>query len=520
MPQGLLKYERSSSRRKYTNIFRDVLVLIVLALSCAASYAQPSLNNQLNPGRGIEFVEDLSWDEILAKAGMEDKYIFVDLFATWCIPCKKMDRSVYVDPSVGELFNDRFISVKIQTDSTGRDNENVRKWYEQSAILRKKYNVDGYPGFLFFSSDGRLAYKSIGFKSVKEFIELGNEALKPGNLEYYSNLELYKRGELDLQRMETLAFDAYQFGETGLAKSIATEYIGHFLPEHLLTNKRILLINNIIGDRKRAAELARLYKKDCLDKLPAIRLCSRENFAFIQQFPDLVTSADNVFFLCYNNPDKVDSLTESENFSKYLVEKVIAREELDSKLLMGNKPISAYPDWDYHFNALKKKYPRFDAASLVINYPISYYRRIADYDNWVKYQDRKIANTLSSRKLSNEDLFWELNLPAWNVFLKCTGKESLNVALSWSDLSLKLSTEPNIQSLDTRANLLYKLGRTSEAIAQEEEAITQALILCKKEGADIQFIANLMRSFEEVIVEMKKGMPTYLKDGAVWNTSR
>ncbi len=69
---------------------------------------------------GIKFVNISNWNEVLLKAKNEGKYIFVDCFATWCGPCKEMDKNVYPMDKVGLLVNEKFISVRLQMDSTGK----------------------------------------------------------------------------------------------------------------------------------------------------------------------------------------------------------------------------------------------------------------------------------------------------------------------------------------------------------------------------------------------------------------
>ena len=64
---------------------------------------------------GIHF-EDCSWDEVLQKAQLEKKNIFIDVWASWCGPCKRLSREVFVLPEVGKFFNANFICYKLQTD--------------------------------------------------------------------------------------------------------------------------------------------------------------------------------------------------------------------------------------------------------------------------------------------------------------------------------------------------------------------------------------------------------------------
>ncbi len=74
------------------------------------------INYALSHAQGIKFEENLSWQQLLDKAKVTNKYIFVDCYATWCGPCKMMDKDVYTSGKVGYLFNEHFISVKVQMD--------------------------------------------------------------------------------------------------------------------------------------------------------------------------------------------------------------------------------------------------------------------------------------------------------------------------------------------------------------------------------------------------------------------
>src|SRR5690349_5093161 len=118
---------------------KAILVLTLCApIFIQAQIAKLNARNVDNPitrnvnyeGSGILWVDNLNWQQVLKKAKKEKKYIFVDCFTTWCGPCKKMDKEVYANDSVGDLLNAKFISVKVQMDSTKGDNEFTRSWYK------------------------------------------------------------------------------------------------------------------------------------------------------------------------------------------------------------------------------------------------------------------------------------------------------------------------------------------------------------------------------------------------------
>jgi thiol-disulfide isomerase/thioredoxin len=54
--------------------------------------------------QGINWTIGLKWLAIQEKAKKENKYIFLDFYATWCGPCKKMEKEVYVNDTVARFF--------------------------------------------------------------------------------------------------------------------------------------------------------------------------------------------------------------------------------------------------------------------------------------------------------------------------------------------------------------------------------------------------------------------------------
>jgi len=85
---------------------------------------------------GIQFFQG-SWNEALAKAKAENKLIFVDIYTSWCGPCKLMAKDIFPLRSVGEKFNKNFINYKIDAEKG------------EGIMVAKTYKVNAYPTYLF-----------------------------------------------------------------------------------------------------------------------------------------------------------------------------------------------------------------------------------------------------------------------------------------------------------------------------------------------------------------------------------
>lgn len=97
----------------------------------------------------------------------------------------------------------------------------------------------------------------------------------------------------------------------------------------------------------------------------------------------------------------------------------------------------------------------------------------------------------------------KLNSIATELFEKVSDPILLEKAVRWSERSLEL--KPNdVNFMDTYANLLYKLGRTNEAIIVEEKALNLSM-------DSASAINNLIK---ETIRKMKAGEKTWEKNAA------
>jgi thioredoxin-related protein len=149
-----------------------------ILLSIALLVAITTLNAQ-----GIIFFQG-TFDEAIAKAKAENKIIFMDAYAEWCGPCKRMAATVFVDEKVGKYMNDNFINLKTDMEKG------------EGVSLQRRFDVSAYPTLLFINGEGKLVQKSVGALPVDGFLSTAKQALS--KLDNIKDLEKnYNEGKRD-----------------------------------------------------------------------------------------------------------------------------------------------------------------------------------------------------------------------------------------------------------------------------------------------------------------------------------
>jgi len=131
---------------------------------------------------GIKF-EHLSLQEGLEKAKKENKKVFIDVYATWCGPCKYLTKSVFTDKDLGDFMNENFICLKL--DGEQPDGES----------LMIDFDLNSYPTMLFLSPEKELVKKIVGAVDSDEIERVAGNVLNPESTEIFKLQKRFEAGE-------------------------------------------------------------------------------------------------------------------------------------------------------------------------------------------------------------------------------------------------------------------------------------------------------------------------------------
>lgn len=141
-----------------STIMKNKYLIISLFTLFTLAFGLSAFTSKNKAEKGIVFYEG-NFEAALAKAKAENKIIFLDAYASWCGPCKKMAANVFTDEKVGEYFNANFINLKIDMEKG------------EGPSIASKYPVQYYPTLFFIDSNGKLLKKVIGYHDDSQLIK-------------------------------------------------------------------------------------------------------------------------------------------------------------------------------------------------------------------------------------------------------------------------------------------------------------------------------------------------------------
>jgi len=139
--------------------------MVLTAISLIAVYAFSNIKKvdfEIDHADGIQFYKG-SWEDALKLAKKEDKLIFLDIYATWCGPCKKMKNSTFSDSQVGAYFNTHFINVALDAEKA------------IGAELKNKFKLRSYPSLLILTNEGDIIHKTEGYRNSSQLLKVAEK---------------------------------------------------------------------------------------------------------------------------------------------------------------------------------------------------------------------------------------------------------------------------------------------------------------------------------------------------------
>jgi thioredoxin-related protein len=446
---------------------------------------------------GINWTHGLTWQEVKEKASRENKNLFIDVFTTWCGPCKKMDRDVFMNDTVAAYFNEHFVSVKVQMDKTNKDKEEIKRWYSTADSIAKRYLVDAYPTLIFLSPKGDLLHKVTGYRSVNDIVIEAEVASRPGDKidDYFLGYQKFK----NMHNAGVKDFVNYPF-YIKIAFKVKDVEFGNLLIKEL---------------------------SEMVVKLKAAERYTRERIELWASF--IISSNTRVFSFFLKDQEIIDKVMNTPGFSRNIVDNTIQNElvipflkqqAIKSGVAMEGgyltdvsgknmlRPDSSEAKWRKLYRVIRVEYNSSYAKRNVLKAKIEWYKRHRNYNLYVKNQF--LLQKQFPPDYTNWQQAYDANSVCWYVFMNFTDKNLINAALNCMEQVI-MSNRKNLKSegnnlclmFDTYANLLYKANRLDEAIKWQEEAIKSA-----KDGWILQ-----REGFEVALMKMKSGEPTY---GAKW----
>lgn len=159
--------------------------------------------------QGITFFAE-GYEKALTRAKAENKLVFVDAYAVWCGPCRRMSSDVFPREDVGAFFNEHFVSLKIDMEQAA------------GKAFAKTFPVSSYPTLLFIDGEGQLVQRVVGAQQPDKLIQHAQLALRKSD-DSEDFAARYADGDRDPKLVATYVKTLNRSGKPSLA--VANDFL-------------------------------------------------------------------------------------------------------------------------------------------------------------------------------------------------------------------------------------------------------------------------------------------------------
>ena len=140
---------------------KKLIFILMLALAAGAAQAQVKFETkstdavrEMAPDFTVEMVDGSS----VTLGDLKGKVVLLNFWATWCPPCRTMEREVFSRKDVGDFMEQHFVAAKYDVDkTTGKE-------------LLKRYGSGAIPLYLVFDTQGELLGRIQGAAKPDKFM--------------------------------------------------------------------------------------------------------------------------------------------------------------------------------------------------------------------------------------------------------------------------------------------------------------------------------------------------------------
>lgn len=130
-------------------------------------------------GPHVPFVEGKPFAEVLRRAKAENKPVMLDVVASWCGPCKIMDKTTFADPGVVAWAKRTVIPARVDAERG------------EGRRISARYQAFSFPTIIFLDGDGNEIDRLVGGFGAVEF-QRGAETLLAGRSRFLMALAKLK----------------------------------------------------------------------------------------------------------------------------------------------------------------------------------------------------------------------------------------------------------------------------------------------------------------------------------------
>ncbi len=434
--------------------------------------------------------EKMSWKDILQKSKKSNKPIFLDIYASWCEPCKSLEQNVYTDKVLGKFMNSNFINVKYDAE-------------KQESSLVEQLSIQVYPTLIYFNEKGEEINRYEGYRDVYEFQLEAEQNLLDARRPTLISLETeYSQGGRNEKLLRHLLQKRFEKNSDRYDNSEILENLLSIIPKDSLLNE-----NN--------RTLIWQHLKSVNFKSIAYQLIKENTPVFKTAFGDYT---DKDFIDATNSYIAVYELYRSDIHEDSLLVKC---EQLRTYAKLNNSWIGNYEEQiynalsSYYLSNNTNKFCQISESYLLQNYPLE-----EDINAWKKRFFNTYENLLSQintsdsseiEKESNEKkatiLFKQeigiiINNIVWAIY-EHSEKDTLLLKRLLPYPKKAIELNQNEATLDTYAHYLFSIGAIKDATIFQNRANRYALFF---DAENQELISSELDRIKKQYLENNKGL--------------